>query len=171
MCQRQVKYDNDPRARVLGERYDAMLQRCIAVDNELYKNYGARGIRLKFDNREHFIRWMLAHLPHEDYRGVQIDRANNDGHYEPGNLLLVSQQENLRNKRNNVWVDYFGAAVVVMDLHAAIKKDFPQFTLAPATVRNYISPKRLNIGLLETLRRGGVTEELIQQRHSRMSTT
>jgi hypothetical protein len=31
-----------------------------------------------------------------------MDRINNDGHYEPGNLRLVTRQENLTNRRDSV---------------------------------------------------------------------
>lgn len=171
MCQRKVKYDNDPRATILGERYDAMLQRCRAPDNELYKNYGARGILLKFESREHFIRWMLEHCPHPTYREVQIDREDNDGHYEPGNLRLVTQKENLRNKRTNHWVDYFGKRVVLADVYIEIKKDYPYFTLARATVVQKLSRKIDPQTLIAVLRQGTVPLQTIQSRLDAMPTS
>jgi len=41
---------------------------------------------------------MLGNLPHPDYEGWQIDRINNDGHYEPGNLRLARRKDNLLNR-------------------------------------------------------------------------
>lgn len=170
-CQRGVKYGGDPRAAVLGERYDAILQRCTAPTNGAYKNYGARGIEIRFDSRAHFIRWALEHLPHSSYRGVQIDRRDNGGHYEPGNLRLVTQRENLRNKRTTRRVDYFGEPVVRADLFDRIVQDFPHFALARATLPNYVSERKSGLPLGEILRRGGVTAAGVVGRASRASTT
>ena len=97
-CMRNRKY-LDLRSKVLGERYDAILQRCRDTGTDIQKNYGARGIRCLFESREQFILYMLSELPHPDYKGVDIDRVDNEGHYEPGNLRLATRAQNLVNKR------------------------------------------------------------------------
>jgi hypothetical protein len=98
VCQRNVKY-HDHRTAVLGERYDAMVQRCKDTGTAIQRNYGARGIKNMFSSREDYIYWVLHNLPHKDYKSVDIDRKNNEGHYEPGNLRLLTRSQNLRNKR------------------------------------------------------------------------
>jgi hypothetical protein len=89
----------DKRAKVVGERYDAMLQRCTNPSSPSWEDYGGRGIENKFLSREHYIRYILENLPHTSYRGVDIGRINNDGHYEPGNVRLETRVENLANRR------------------------------------------------------------------------
>lgn len=132
-CQRRRKYP-DPRARVLGERFDAMLQRCRNPSAQSYRNYGQRGIECRF-TREQFIEYMLEELPHENYVDLQIDRVNNDGHYEPGNLRLATQIENLRNRRTNKLVTYRGKCVVASELHGLLKKHHPEFDLSPGATK------------------------------------
>ena len=112
---------------VLGERYDAIKQRCNNPKNQNYPNYGGRGIKLMFNSRRKFIEWMEQNLPHEDYRGVELDRIDNDGHYEPGNLRLVSKFENLLNKRTIHWVEYGGQKVARSHVWHLIKIDHPGF--------------------------------------------
>lgn len=153
-CQKGVKYDNDPRARVLGERYSAMAQRCNNPKCRWYKNYGGRGIMLGFESRRAFIQWALEHLPHPTYRGVQIDRINNDGHYEPGNLRLVTSAENLRNSRKNRWVEFFGERIVAVDLFRAIARAFPSFRHAEHTARS----RAAKWSVVDILRAGGVSD-------------
>lgn len=128
-CQRNVRYENDPRATVLGKRASAMIQRCNTPTYPEYPHYGGRGIEYRFKSREHFIRWALEYLPHETYKGVDIDRRDNDGHYEPGNLRLVSRRVNLINKRTTRWVIYQGKEVAMSHVWHLIKTDNPDFPL------------------------------------------
>ena len=119
------------RVQILGDRYDAIHQRCNNPNYEWFPNYGGRGIRLLFNNREQFVNWIRENLPHTTYRAVQIDRIDNNGHYEPGNLRLVSIQQNLRNTRRNRYYEYQGMRVVANDLWHLLKTDYPDFALSP----------------------------------------
>ena len=58
-CQRNRKY-HDPRAEMLGLRYDAMVQRCERDTHKQSRDYKGRGIKVLFESREAFIRWALA---------------------------------------------------------------------------------------------------------------
>lgn len=145
-CSRALKHGGtkggayeDVRARRLAERYDAIVQRCTNPHSRYYAAYGARGINLLFQNREHFVVWCKANLPHADYVGVQIDRIDNDGPYAPGNLRLVSQKENLRNKTTNRYTTYRGAKVVAADLWHLLKNDFPNMSVGPHRVPKLVA--------------------------------
>ncbi len=127
-CQRNMKYGADPRAAVLGKRFSAMHYRCSPTHNCMTKNYGERGIECRFASREEFIRWVLEHLPHPTYRGVEIDRRDNNGHYEPGNLRLVSRTVNNSNKRTSRLVEYRGLHVVARHIWHLMKTDHPEMT-------------------------------------------
>jgi hypothetical protein len=98
-CQRNRKY-HDPRAETLGQRYDAMVQRCERDTHVSSHNYKGRGIRVEFQSREHFVRWALEKFPDTDFKGLDFDRIDNDGHYSPHNLRLANRSANLRNRRN-----------------------------------------------------------------------
>lgn len=135
-CQRNRKY-SDPRAQVLGERYDAMIQRC-RPGTFTARNYGDRGIRVEFESREHFIRWMLEHLPHPTYRGVDIDRIDNEGNYRPGNLRLTTRSKNLTNKRQSITVEYMGMQVAPPHVWHLLKTDYPELDYYPTKVTNLV---------------------------------
>ena len=98
-------------AEVLGRRYDAILARCNSPTHKHWKSYGGRGIKCLFETRMKFITWVAANLPHKDYKGVEIDRENNDGNYEPGNLRLATRLENTQNRRNTAKIMWLGKLV------------------------------------------------------------
>jgi hypothetical protein len=68
--------------------------RCTNPNNRNYKNYGGRGIEFRFTSFEQFHA-EIGGRP----TGKTLDRQNNDGHYEPGNVRWASRSEQARNKR------------------------------------------------------------------------
>lgn len=121
-------------ARRLAERYDSIYQRCRNPGNLSYPDYGGRGIELKFASRMEFVTWCLEHLPHPTYKGIQIDRIDNDGHYEPHNLRLVDAGGNLRNRRISVHVNYRGIRANASDLGHLLHFHYPHLQLSYSRV-------------------------------------
>jgi hypothetical protein len=85
--------------RRVQKRVNAWFQRCNNPKDRSYKNYGGRGIECRFASVREAADWVLAHLPHPTYLALDLDRINNDGHYEPGNVRLVTRKANLANRR------------------------------------------------------------------------
>ena len=84
----------------LGFIYIGMIRKCNNPDCKDYKYYGARGIKVCFKSLDDFRDYVMNVLQ-VDPRGLTIDRINNDGSYEKGNIRFVSQAENNRNKRKH----------------------------------------------------------------------
>ena len=93
------KYGKDIRAQILRNRFSTSRDRCVNPENKSYKDYGGRGIQMKFKSAAHYVAYILEALPHDDYKGIEIDRIDNEGHYQPGNLKLSSKSENLSHTR------------------------------------------------------------------------
>lgn len=105
------QYDKDHRAQILKRRKEyrktikghlwmvwaAMLGRCNNPKHKQYKDYGGRGIQVKFAYFKDFFDNIVKELK-VDPRGLTIDRINNDSHYEQGNIRFVTQAENNRNR-------------------------------------------------------------------------
>lgn len=82
----------------LLRRVDGVIQRCI---KKRTKGHSERGIRVYepwLADREAFVAYLM-NLPDHDISELELDRINNDGHYEPGNLRFVTRKENQANRR------------------------------------------------------------------------
>jgi hypothetical protein len=68
--------------------------RCDNPRDSSYPNYGGRGIQFRFTS---FEEWFaeLGRRP----AGMSVDRINNDGHYEPGNVRWATASQQAFNRR------------------------------------------------------------------------
>ena len=99
-----VKYRAKYRKTVVGCLricFVSLKHRCNNPNNRAYKHYGGRGIQNKFKNSDDFVDYVVNEL-RVDPRGLQIDRIDNDGHYEKGNIRFVTAKVNSNNRRNSV---------------------------------------------------------------------
>ena len=81
-------------------RWDSIKQRCFNPLSKDFKNYGQRGISMHGPWVSNFPRFFgyiksLGERP----KGYSLDRINNDGGYEPGNLRWASASTQRRNQR------------------------------------------------------------------------
>ncbi len=93
--QKMREYCNTIKGR-LRRTYGDMNNCCNNPKNKRYHRYGGRGIELKFTSDE-FVDYVVNELQ-IDPRGLTIDRIDNDGHYEPGNIRFVTRVENNKNR-------------------------------------------------------------------------
>lgn len=83
----------------LYKRWDSMMQRCFNSKSTNYHNYGGRGITVseEFKNCKTYIEY-ISSLPNFNI-DLEVDRINNNGNYERGNLKWSSRQEQMCNTR------------------------------------------------------------------------
>lgn len=77
--------------------YMAARQRCTNPKNPAYQRYGGRGIKFRFET---FEDWYRAVGPRPSPQH-SVDRINNDGHYEVGNLKWSTKSEQNANQRRS----------------------------------------------------------------------
>lgn len=85
-------------------------QRCTNPKNKSYKNYGGRGITVcdEWLNSFESFYGYVSSLPDYGKEGYTIDRINNDGHYEIGNVKWSTATEQARNTRHNRLLTFNG---------------------------------------------------------------
>lgn len=83
-------------------RWRAIINRCNNPNFNKYELYGARGIKVYPLWQVDFILFYdyVTALPDYGKLGLTLDRIDNDGNYEPGNLRWATYSHQNVNKRN-----------------------------------------------------------------------
>jgi hypothetical protein len=69
--------------------------RCTRPNDPSYPNYGGRGIEHRFDS----VADLVADIGERPSPELTLDRIDNDGHYEAGNVRWATRSEQSRNQR------------------------------------------------------------------------
>lgn len=88
----------------LREVYYAIRRRCNKPHCRMYRYYGGRGIECRFECFVDFFSCVVTDLgitKLNQIKGLQIDRIDNDRHYEPGNIRFVTAKVNCNNRGNS----------------------------------------------------------------------
>ncbi len=85
--------------------------RCTRPNHPEYPNYGGRGIEFRFTSFEEFY----TELKKRPSARHSVNRINNNGHYELGNIEWSLSKPQGRNKRNNVLLTAFGETLCMAE--------------------------------------------------------
>ena len=75
-------------------------QRCFNPKHKSYKDYGGRGITICPEWTDSYITFRDWSLNNGYKEGLQINRIDNNGNYEPNNCNFVTIKENSWNRRS-----------------------------------------------------------------------
>lgn len=87
--------------------WNGLRERCLNPNNKDYNNYGGRGITVckEWDNAESFFKWALWSGYNDN---LTLDRIDTNKGYCPSNCRWITSDEQQRNKRNNVILEFNG---------------------------------------------------------------
>lgn len=86
-----------------------------------YMDYGGRGIQLCEAWQDYWTFYTAVGDPPE---GMSLDRIDNDGNYEPGNVRWASDKEQSRNRRNRRRWEWGGEDLMLSEWAEVLEMDF-----------------------------------------------
>ena len=88
------------RSHYLYTTWNGMMQRCFNEKKSNYKSYGGRGITVcpQWQDSKVFLEFCDTVLG-ERPEGYTLDRIDNDGNYEPGNVRWADKETQSNNRR------------------------------------------------------------------------
>lgn len=91
-----------------------VLNRCNKPGNEAFPAYGGRGIRVHATWVNDFAAF-LAYVGPRPSPKHSIDRIDNNGHYEPGNVRWATKKEQARNRKSNKRLTLNGKTHIIQE--------------------------------------------------------
>jgi hypothetical protein len=87
--------------------WNGMKNRCYNKNRKSFKDYGAKGIRVcdEWLEFEPFYNWAMKNGYKEN---LSIERKDSMGNYEPSNCTWIPFEEQAKNKRNTIYLEYKG---------------------------------------------------------------
>lgn len=98
----------------------SIIDRCTNKNLDCFVRYGGRGITVceEWKNNFEAFRDYVSNLPHFGEAGYSLDRINNDGNYEPGNVRWATKKEQANNKRNTIRIFHNGELKTISQIAA-----------------------------------------------------
>lgn len=96
--------------------WKGMIRRCHSPKAANRRYYFDRGIVVCQEWREDFSAFEKWAKENGYIKGLQIDRINVDGNYEPSNCRWITQKANSHNRRNHVEIIYKGEKRKLVDV-------------------------------------------------------
>jgi hypothetical protein len=90
------------------------INRCCNPNDKNWHNYGGRGITICERWRCSFQAF-FEDVGAKPSPGLQIDRIDNDGHYEPGNVRWTTPQQNTANSRRARLIEHDGKRLTMRE--------------------------------------------------------
>lgn len=118
----------------------AIKGRCHNPKNPKFTDYGGRGIIVDPSWINNFPAF-LAHIGPRPSAAHSIDRIENDGNYEPGNVRWATLETQANNKRSNITLTHNGVTMTVA--RWARKLEIPRCTIVMRLKRGWSDEKSL----------------------------
>lgn len=92
-----------------------MKTRCTNPNAKAYLYYGGRGIKVCDEWHSNFLNFYNWATENGWEKGLEIDRIDVNGNYEPTNCRFVTRKQNSRNKRNTKYATHNGIKLSLIE--------------------------------------------------------
>lgn len=110
--------------------WNAMIRRCTYPSMDDWPKYGGAGVTVCEKWRNSFTAFLedVGFAPSTKH---SIDRIDNNGNYEPGNVRWATPSEQIKNSKRARWIEHQGVAKTIGDwaTHLGINRQTLQMRL------------------------------------------
>ena len=89
--------------------------RCLNHKDPVFKHYGARGISVCKEWEHDFMSFYNWSIQNGYKDGLEIDRIDNNGNYEPNNCRWATRKQQMRNTRRTKLITFKGKTMCALD--------------------------------------------------------
>ena len=129
----------------LYSHWSDMKNRCNNPRYKRFADWGGRGITVCDEWQKDFMAFYdhVTSLPHCGEKSYTLDRINNDGNYEPGNVRWATRYEQNMNRRNTLKIDYNGQELNLIQVGKQYNIKYPTvlFHYHKGDLKEYIERK------------------------------
>jgi hypothetical protein len=100
--------------------WNSMKQRCLNVNDPAYKDYGGRGVTIYQEWIDSF-KSFYAYVGNKPSQKHSIDRIDNNGNYEPGNVRWALPIIQANNRRKNHYIEFNGQTKTISEWAKIVK--------------------------------------------------
>lgn len=125
---------------ILKQIYYGIDRRCNDPNHTVYSYYGKRGIKNLFDGSVDFYLWAVRNGFKD---GLTVERVDNDGNYEPFNLIWATRKEQANNRSSNRTISAFGKEMTLQQW--ADEKGISREVIATRLNRGWDAERALTI--------------------------
>lgn len=126
----------------LYQVWAAMRKRCRNPHDKNYDRYGGRGIKVCDEWNHDYVAFRDWAYANGYEQGLEIDRINNDGNYEPSNCKWSTHKEQCNNRNSNVWIEYNGERKQVSEWCETL--DIPYTAMCARVLNGWTAEEILN---------------------------
>lgn len=114
-CSLSMKKHGMSKTRIFGI-WENMRDRCNNPNSQQYYLYGERGIKVCKEWLSDFLAFYNWSIKNGYRQGLSIDRIDVNGDYEPNNCRWATAKQQIRNRRNTVYVNIGGVRKTLGEL-------------------------------------------------------
>lgn len=124
----------DGKRTLTSSSYYAAIERCSYPKNKKYHRYGGRGITFHKEWRDNYDAF-VDHVGLRPSKKHELDRIDNNGNYEPGNVRWITHKEQMNNREMTVRYEFDGMWKTKTEWCAHFR--VPKWRLAPHFLKKW----------------------------------
>lgn len=127
----------------LYDKWTNMKTRCFNPNAKSFDRYGGRGITVCEEWKNDFVAFYNWSIENGYNESLSLDRIDVNGNYEPSNCRWISMEDQAKNKRNTIRVEFDGEKRTLKEIAELLDEPLPNIRMRyyRGTLTKYLKTK------------------------------